>query len=410
MSVLSRLGVAASILDQEVKRFFRGLLLVNTVTAAGSTSTDATLLSAGKNVVLAADGTKGTILPPAELYMEVVVLNTVSNQDLKVYPAVGEQINALTVTTGAFTVVAKAEKIFRCDALLHWYVAAGNLTGTSTSASTAELDVLDAATAANATTGKAAILGTNGAVTFGGAVTAVGSFIIGSADMSEADLEKLDGITNGTQAASKAVVNDSNVNQGIAKVTELHIGASGTETQVTATGGELNTLAAASAVLATEAGAGITGGVGTVYKSAVQRLGGIIKSSILIDLTGLSSSTTDLDIIGSGAASSLGRITAARSGTILSGRMTCLEAPVGGVTDIDLYSASVSTGAFDDLVTDLTEVAIVTAGGAWTIGLEKAITGIPPANDYLYLCGGAGGTAAPYTAGKFLIDFDGYDA
>lgn len=43
-----------------------------------------------------------------------------------------------------------------------------------------------------------------------GNVTAVGSFIIGDADMSEADLEKLDGITNGTVAAGKAVVVDAN--------------------------------------------------------------------------------------------------------------------------------------------------------------------------------------------------------
>jgi hypothetical protein len=43
-----------------------------------------------------------------------------------------------------------------------------------------------------------------------GNVTAVGSFIIGDADMSEADLEKLDGITNGTVAANKAVVVDAN--------------------------------------------------------------------------------------------------------------------------------------------------------------------------------------------------------
>ncbi len=37
-----------------------------------------------------------------------------------------------------------------------------------------------------------------------------GSFIIGSANMSEADLEKLDGITDGTVAANKAIVVDSN--------------------------------------------------------------------------------------------------------------------------------------------------------------------------------------------------------
>lgn len=43
-----------------------------------------------------------------------------------------------------------------------------------------------------------------------GDVTAGGSFIIGSADLDETDMEKLDGITNGTVAAAKAVVVDNN--------------------------------------------------------------------------------------------------------------------------------------------------------------------------------------------------------
>ena len=51
-----------------------------------------------------------------------------------------------------------------------------------------------------------------GVASFGGTVTAVGSFIIGSADLNEADMEKLDGITNGTAAASKAVVLDASLN------------------------------------------------------------------------------------------------------------------------------------------------------------------------------------------------------
>jgi len=51
----------------------------------------------------------------------------------------------------------------------------------------------------------------SGAVTSGGNITATGSFIIGSADMNETDLEKLDGITNGTAAANKALVADSNI-------------------------------------------------------------------------------------------------------------------------------------------------------------------------------------------------------
>ena len=51
-------------------------------------------------------------------------------------------------------------------------------------------------------------------VTTSAAITAGSSFIIGSADMNEADLEKLDGITNGTVAANKAVVADASKDVG----------------------------------------------------------------------------------------------------------------------------------------------------------------------------------------------------
>jgi len=52
----------------------------------------------------------------------------------------------------------------------------------------------------------------------------------------------------------------------------------------------------------------------------------------------------------------------------------------------------------------------VTAAGAWTLGLTKGLSAIPAANQYLYLCGGEAGTAATYTAGKFLIELEGYEA
>lgn len=158
-------------------------------------------------------------------------------------------------------------------------------------------------------------------------------------------------------------------------------------------------------------GAGISGGTGTVFKSSVIRIGDIIRTSFLIDLTGLSSSTTDLDIIGQGTDPAyLGQITAAKNGTILTGRMTCLEVPVGGADDVDLYAATEGTGKFDGGIAALTETALVTAGGSWTLGATKALGAVPAANSYLYLTGGAGGTAAAYTAGKFLIELEGYEA
>ena len=51
---------------------------------------------------------------------------------------------------------------------------------------------------------------TTGAITSSGNITSGGSFIIGSADIDETDFEKIDGITDGTVAANKAVVVDSN--------------------------------------------------------------------------------------------------------------------------------------------------------------------------------------------------------
>jgi hypothetical protein len=66
------------------------------------------------------------------------------------------------------------------------------------------------------------------APTFSGAVTA-SSFVIGSADINETDLEKIDGITDGTVAASKAVVVDSNKDIGSFR----NITATGTITTAT---------------------------------------------------------------------------------------------------------------------------------------------------------------------------------
>lgn len=47
-------------------------------------------------------------------------------------------------------------------------------------------------------------------------------------------------VTAGTQKKGAPVVPDTNVNIGIVKATELHIGTSGSETQVTATAAEIN--------------------------------------------------------------------------------------------------------------------------------------------------------------------------
>ena len=73
-----------------------------------------------------------------------------------------------------------------------------------------------------------------------------GYFAVSTAALTLVETDVLDGATAGTQVASKAVIADSNVNTGVSKITELHIGISGSETQVTATGTELNLIDGAS--------------------------------------------------------------------------------------------------------------------------------------------------------------------
>lgn len=162
--------------------------------------------------------------------------------------------------------------------------------------------------------------------------------------------------------------------------------------------------------IAVGAGAGITAGVGTIYKSAVQRTGNVFYSSILLDLTGLASIATDLDIIGVGALPAyIAQFNATRQGTPFAGAMTCLEVPAGGLADIDLYYATEGTGVLDGGVAALTETALITAGGSWTLMLMKAMADPAAlADKYLYLTAGAASGAGTYTAGKFLIEIWGY--
>lgn len=168
-----------------------------------------------------------------------------------------------------------------------------------------------------------------------------------------------------------------------------------------------------SPALGTGPGAGITGGTGTVCKTGVVRVGEVVQTQILIDLTGLNSDATEGDIIGVDATTEgcyLAAITSAESGTLYAGSMVCLETPAGGEVDIDVYSAEEATGVTDGAVGDLTETALLAAAADWTVGTTKGFTAFPADGEYLYLTVGTASTptAGTYTAGKFLITLYGY--
>ena len=169
--------------------------------------------------------------------------------------------------------------------------------------------------------------------------------------------------------------------------------------------------------MATEAtaSAGIEG-TAAVYVTQVNRLKSdvatnvnIVKTTIMIDLTGLKDGGTAGDIIGkdgSGVAF-IGKVTTANQGTVFGVTMTCLETPAGGSTDIDLFSATEGTGVNYTAIGDLTETQIINAGAA-SAGTVVA-GGDIAANQFLYLVSQGTGDAT-YTAGRFLIEITGFDA
>jgi len=143
------------------------------------------------------------------------------------------------------------------------------------------------------------------------------------------------------------------------------------------------------------------------FKSDTDTNVNIVKTTLMIDLTGLASSGAN-DIIGkagSGVAY-IGRVTAEDTGTVFGVTMECFETPAGGDPDIDLYSATEATGVEDSAIGDLTETQIINSGDL-SAGSRVAGGGIV-ADQYLYLVAGSA-TNADYTAGRIIITIHGYD-
>ena len=161
--------------------------------------------------------------------------------------------------------------------------------------------------------------------------------------------------------------------------------------------------------IATTAGTGITTGTGTVYQAGVIKIGEVFHTTILIDLTGLASSGSG-DIIGKAATanSHIGQITAAVNGTVLGGKLTCLEAPAGGDPDINLWYADEATGTEDAAVTGLTNQVQICNSGDLALNSVVSLATVA-ADKYLYMATGAA-TDGNYSAGKILIEFWGYTA
>ena len=207
--------------------------------------------------------------------------------------------------------------------------------------------------------------------------------------------EALLGATAGTATASTAVILDANAAIDAVKTAALSVGVSGSELPV---------------VLADmTAGTGISTGTGTICEHSVTKVGGLFLTQIFVDLTGLNGCGAAGDVIGKDGDTAnchIGQIVAAVNGTIVGGRVTCLEAPAGGNVDVDLWSADEDTLAQDTAISAATAEVQLINHGAWAADEVGSTDGIPVADQYLYLTAGAN-TDADFTAGILMIELWG---
>ena len=186
-------------------------IITGNLTVNGTTTTLSTTNSVVADLLIElGNGVTGTPANDAGLVIE-------RGDSANVFIGWDESADAVALGTGTFTGATTGNLSLTAAAL-----SAGAITSTGVVTATgftigsavineAELETIDGITAGTVAASKAVVVDANKDIasfrnlTASGVVTG-GSLVIGSADMSEADLEKLDGITNGTGAANKAVV------------------------------------------------------------------------------------------------------------------------------------------------------------------------------------------------------------
>jgi hypothetical protein len=206
--------------------------------------------------------------------------------------------------------------------------------------------------------GSGVTVSTLGALTADAAITAGSSFIIGSADINETDLEKLDGITNGTAAANKAVVLDGSKN--IATIGTIGSGA------------------------ITSTGASTFGSISNASTVAASKMSGSFTGSFTGDGSSLTGVGNDID-----ALSALG-------GAGLHQTQDHFMFSDNG-TEKKITFSNLQDAVFADVSGDIA----IAAGGAATIQANSVALGTDTTGNYVgTITGGTGITSTAATTGE----------
>ena len=221
-------------------------------------------------------------------------LGIVSGQSLVIVASVASSSGYLYTSTGLFTSghILATGSITGKSGL----ISAGTISGSST------LQIVGAGSFV-------------GNVASSGSITAGSSFVIGSADMNEADLEKLDGITNGTAAAGKAVVVDAS--KDIATLGAVGLGSiSGTMGRWNVASGQLN----------------ITGTVNSSNVVATILSGSKSRWNLASGILAVTGTVDSTNVVADVISGSLARWNVAAGALVITGSVTATTLTIASVT------------------------------------------------------------------------------
>tara|TARA_R100000995_G_scaffold82848_2_gene57448 strand:- start:587 stop:1999 length:1413 start_codon:yes stop_codon:yes gene_type:complete len=153
------------------------------------------------------------------------------------------------------------------------------------------------------------------------------------------------------------------------------------------------------------AGTGLTAASDTTCKASKVRMGDIIYTNIILDVHGQRSDSNGA-VIGTSAnanPSYLTRISTSSNGTLLCGRVTCLEAPTA---DLEFFTSTSLVGKEGDTASGLSAYDSLCVKSSWAAGDIKEFdnTAIPADGEVIYMEGTA---TTDYGAGKFIIEMWG---
>ena len=150
--------------------------------------------------------------------------------------------------------------------------------------------------------------------------------------------------------------------------------------------------------------------------TSVNKVGGVIETTVLVDLAqGAGSGGSADDVIGTDGVTNAGgayiaELTDDVNGVLFAVKFSCIEVPTGGDPDINLVFSATGTDVHDAAVTTgtvLLDNGDLTLGESATTAIGTAvIAGGTNALKYAYLTSGDA-TDAAYTAGKIIVTFYG---